>query len=52
MDDSDVELDECIRGLAGIMSKRNPIGKSWGRGISVGRGRGRGRHIYTGIKLF
>ena len=50
VDDEDVELDECIRGLASIMGKRNPIGKSWGRGIPVGRGRG--RHVYTGIKLF
>ena len=52
MDDEDAELDDCIRGLASIMSKRNPVRKSWGRGFNMGRGRGRGRHIYNGIRLF
>ena len=50
MDEDDIELDECIRGLASIMSKRNPIRSSRGRDLYVGRGRG--RHIYNGIKLF
>ena len=45
VDDEDMELDECVRGLASIMSKRNPLGKSWGREVPPVC-RGRGRHIY------